>query len=101
MQFRETTTQQFEAIRSLMETVIPTLKDVIKTETNNPTTSQVAEMKELKRIAQETKAMNTRIFSMVLNMQRSLPAQVERQQPVHFVDACGFHAPFHLEYINS
>jgi hypothetical protein len=61
-QFRETTTQQFEAIRSLKETVIPTLKDVIKTETNNQTISQAAEIKELKKIAAETKAMNTHIF---------------------------------------
>jgi hypothetical protein len=38
---------------------------------------------------------------MVLKMQTTLPLQVERQQPVYFLDACGFHAPFHLEFINS
>jgi len=34
-------------------------------------------------------------------MHTTLPPQVERQQPVYFLDACGFHAPFHLEFINS
>lgn len=34
-------------------------------------------------------------------MQTSLPPQIERQQPVYFLDACGFLAPFHLEFIKS
>lgn len=38
---------------------------------------------------------------MVLKMQNSLPAQVEDQKPVYFMDACGFRARIDLTWINS
>lgn len=47
---------------------------------------------------------NLQIFHIVLNIQSiitQLPGQVERQQPIHFIDALGRHTPFHLEFIMS
>jgi len=31
----------------------------------------------------------------------SIPGQIERQQPVFFVDALGKYSPFHLEFVRS
>ena len=45
-----------------------------------------------------------RIFATVLQIQRDMeqiPPQVQRQQPVFLLDACGRSAPFHLEFISS
>jgi hypothetical protein len=47
---------------------------------------------------------NIQIFRIVLNLQniiKRIPGQVERQQPVYFVDALGRHMPFHLEFVLS
>jgi hypothetical protein len=48
---------------------------------------------------------NMKVYQIVLNMQstmqRQLPAQVDRQQPIYFEDAHGRLAPFHTEFINS
>ena len=47
---------------------------------------------------------NVQIFQIVLNIQEiitRIPGQIERQQPVYFVDALGRHMPFHLEFILS
>jgi hypothetical protein len=47
---------------------------------------------------------NVQIFQIVLNLQNiitRIPGQVERQQPVYFVDALCRHMPFHLEFILS
>jgi hypothetical protein len=33
------------------------------------------------------------------NMMSSMPSQIERQQPVHFLDALGRCYPVHLEFI--
>jgi hypothetical protein len=46
--------------------------------------------------------MNVKIFKVVLDIQNiitRIPGQIERQQPVYFVDALGRHTPFHLEFI--
>jgi hypothetical protein len=48
--------------------------------------------------------MNVQIFQIVLNLQNiitQVPGQIERQQPVDFIDALGQHTPFHLEFITS
>jgi hypothetical protein len=37
----------------------------------------------------------------ILQLQRSIPQQVELQRPVTLLDAYGRIAPFHLEFINS
>lgn len=48
---------------------------------------------------------NTKIYQMVLDMQKAfqtqLPPQIDRQQPVYFEDAHGRITPFHIEFINS
>lgn len=47
---------------------------------------------------------NVQIFQIVLNIQSvitQIPGQIERQQPVYFIDALGRHTPFHLEFITS
>lgn len=44
---------------------------------------------------------NLQIYEMVLNMHVNLPQQIERQQPVMFLDACGRLSPIHLEFISS
>lgn len=49
-------------------------------------------------------SMNIRVFHVVLDIQnllRSLPRQIERQQPVYLNDALGPYCPFHLEFICS
>ena len=45
--------------------------------------------------------INLQIYDMVLNVHKNLPRQVERQQPVMFLDACGRLSPVHLEFITS
>jgi hypothetical protein len=44
---------------------------------------------------------NLQIYELVVKMQATIPPQMERQQPVYFLDACGRLAPFHLEFITS
>jgi hypothetical protein len=99
--FKEITAQHFEALRLQMDSIVPTLRRVMESQTDKQTVAQEKEIEELRKVITTTNETNKSIFSTVLNIQRSLPPQVERQQPVHFVDACGRHAPFHLEFINS
>lgn len=44
---------------------------------------------------------NLQIYDIVFHMQMNLPLQVERQQPVIFLDACARLSPVHLEFITS
>jgi len=47
---------------------------------------------------------NTLVFQTVLGLQKiitALPGQIERQQPVYFIDALSKQAPFHLEFVRS
>ena len=49
-------------------------------------------------------SMNIRVFQAVLDVQnllKTIPGQIERQQPVFLNDALGRYAPFHLEFIKS
>ncbi|MCJ1388796.1 hypothetical protein MMC18_001646 [Xylographa bjoerkii] len=51
-----------------------------------------------------SRPMSINVFQLVCNIQNLLtkiPSQVERQQPVHLIDALGKVAPFHLEFIRS
>lgn len=34
-------------------------------------------------------------------MMANVPSQIDRQQPVHLIDALGKHSPFHLEFVRS
>lgn len=44
---------------------------------------------------------NLQIYELMLSMHTNLPHQIERQQPVMFLDACGRLSPVHLEFITS
>ena len=47
---------------------------------------------------------NAQVFQIVLNIQNIItrvPGQIDRQQPVYFVDALGRQTPFFLEFITS
>ncbi|TVY51986.1 hypothetical protein LCER1_G005303 [Lachnellula cervina] len=47
---------------------------------------------------------NVKVFQAVLEIQylvSRIPGQVERQQPVHLLDAMGRTTPFHLEFVQS
>lgn len=69
--------------------------------TSQSATGNTAANHELVWLDRQT---NVQIFQLVLKIQDyflSLPCQVERQQPVTFIDACGRVYPFHLEFISS
>jgi hypothetical protein len=93
--------QNFDALQSIVETIIPTLKRVFESENERQKAAQDKELAELKMIMADTRDTNMRVFKIVMNMQQHLPPQIDRQQPIYFIDACGEHAPFHLEFINS
>jgi hypothetical protein len=47
---------------------------------------------------------NLRVFRMVYDIQlfiTRIPGQVQRQQPVYFIDAFNRECPFHLEFVRS
>lgn len=48
----------------------------------------------------EVMQLNLKIYHTITEMQR-IPPQVLCQQPVTFIDACGYQSPIHLEFINS
>ena len=56
---------------------------------------------ELKNLLVKVLQNNLQIYDLVLKMQSALPAQVDRQQPVYFLDAFGYLSPMHLEFVNS
>lgn len=66
---------------------------------NNAATQEQNE--DLRDIILKILKANVQIFDMVLNMQANLPQQVERQQPVLFLDAFNRLSPVHLEFITS
>lgn len=44
------------------------------------------------------------MFNIVYRLEqlfRSIPPEVERQQPIHLIDAFGRHCPFYLEFVRS
>jgi hypothetical protein len=64
----------------------------------------VQQGKHILEMTAEVMRTNVNIFHIVLNIQSiitQIPGQVERQQPVHFIDAFGRHTPFNLEFIMS
>ncbi|KAF8854607.1 hypothetical protein BDZ45DRAFT_758459 [Acephala macrosclerotiorum] len=47
---------------------------------------------------------NIKVFQIMLQLQQfitRMPGQVERQQPVHMIDALGRTSPFHLDFVRS
>ena len=67
--------------------------------TNHAATQE--QNRDLKDIMLKILRTNIQIYEIVLNMHSHLPHQVERQQPVLFLDACNRLAPVHLEFITS
>jgi hypothetical protein len=69
----------------------------------NPATHQTNQ--DLQIIMLKVVETNMKVYQIVLDMQstmqRQLPAQVDRQQPIYFEDAHGRLVPFHTEFINS
>ncbi|OBT46768.1 hypothetical protein VE00_02643 [Pseudogymnoascus sp. WSF 3629] len=56
-----------------------------------------------KLLVMTTKVMQTniKVFQVVLDIQRiitTIPGQIDRQQPIYFIDALGRSSPFHLEF---
>lgn len=67
-------------------------------------TTGVGQGKRMLEMTAEVIQTNVQVFNIVLDIQSiitRIPGQVERQQPVYFVDALGRHAPFHLEFVLS
>jgi hypothetical protein len=98
--YQEPTAQNIDAIRSIVEAIMPTFQRVFESERDKYSASQQKEIED-RTVMVDVRETNLRIFKMVMNMQHNLPPQINRQQPVYFIDACGQHAPFHLEFINS
>jgi hypothetical protein len=91
----------------MVEAVVPTFRRILESQHEESCEIRAKEAEELKNIGNEVKDTNMKIYSMIVEMQQNiqiirnnLPPQITRQQPVHFIDACGFHAPFHLEFID-
>ena len=66
--------------------------------------ADATEATDLQALVTNVVESNVKIFTTVLQMQQllsSLPAQVDRQQPIVFEDAHERIAPFHVEFINS
>jgi hypothetical protein len=78
--------------------VLPTLQRIILNDDQKPSDE---DRSELRNIVTEVRETSLEIYRMVLKMQSSLPAKVEDQKPVYFVDACGFQARIDLTWINS
>ena len=99
--FHQSSIQNFDALKKMVELITPTLISHVNTTKEEQRLSNEEKLKEMTQVMTETKETKVRIFQMVMKLQNDLPAQINRQQPIHFIDACGFHAPFHLEFINS
>ena len=66
--------------------------------------SRVEQGKKILEMTVTVMKSNVQVFHVVLNIQSMitrLPGQIERQQPVYFIDALGRHRPFFLEFILS
>jgi hypothetical protein len=67
-------------------------------------TQNVQHSTSLVQTCAEILQTNLRVFQMVYDIQlfiTRIPGQVQRQQPVYFVDAFNRETPFHLEFIRS
>lgn len=58
------------------------------------------ESNEMAKVVKEVCEQNVELFRKISNIQTSLPAQVDDQKPVYFLDACGFQARIDLTWIN-
>lgn len=87
-----------EANKQILNSHTDLIITMMQVATNAATQEQNHDLKELMLKVLKS---NLQIYDMILNMQTNLPQQMERQQPVHFLDACGRLLPVHLEFITS
>lgn len=78
---------------------LPTLQRIVIAKEDQ--LSHSSENTNLINIMKEVHEAILQIYRIVLQRHTVLSPQVQRQQPVYFQDACGFHTPFHLEFITS
>ncbi|KAF2093425.1 hypothetical protein NA57DRAFT_81353 [Rhizodiscina lignyota] len=78
--------------------MLPTLQHIIS---NNEPHVECPELNAMTNDVKEVCKTSFKIYRSVLQMQASLPAQVEDQKPVYFMDACAFQARIDLTWINS
>ena len=80
-----------------------TLSDFVPTlrEMTSALNEQSQEGKDLGSTMRKVYEITSRTLQTILNIEVALPRQVERQLPVHFQDACGFHYAFSLDWVTS
>ncbi|KAF2491804.1 hypothetical protein BU16DRAFT_594919 [Lophium mytilinum] len=67
-------------------------------------TTVVQQGRQLIEATAQVLRVNIQVFQAVMDIQRfitRIPPQVDRQQPVYFMDAFGRYSPFHLEFVRS
>ena len=90
--------QGIKTNRQILNTHTDLILSLTKLITNGATHEHTEELKDL--MLKVLKA-NLEVFDIVRTMQGTMSQQIERQQPVLFLDACGRLSPIHLEFINS
>ncbi|KAN0098878.1 hypothetical protein V8E51_014541 [Hyaloscypha variabilis] len=66
--------------------------------------SGIEQGKKLLEMTTKVMQTNIQVFQVVLDIQniiKRIPGQIDRQQPVYFIDALGKSSPFHLEFVRS
>lgn len=92
------TNSSIETNRQLLNSHTDLILTLTKIASNAATQEHSQDLKDLMLKVLKT---NLQIYDMVVDMQANLPQQIERQQPVMFLDACGRLSPIHLEFISS
>ena len=90
--------QEIKTNQQILNTHTDLILSLTKLVTNASTHEHTEELKNL--MLKVLKA-NLQVFDIVRAMQGTMSHQIERQQPVLFLDACGRLSPIHLEFINS
>ena len=82
--------------------VLDSHTDLILTLTKIASSAATQEQnQDLRELMLKILKTNLQIYDIVLDMQTKLPLQIERQQPVIFLDAFARLSPVHLEFITS
>ena len=87
-----------ESNRMILDSHTDLILTLTKIASSAATQEQSQDLKELMLMILKS---NLQVYDIVLNMQMKLPVQIERQQPVIFLDACARLSPVHLEFITS
>jgi hypothetical protein len=78
---------------------LPALQQIVIAKGDQPSNS--SENTNLINVVKEVHETILQIYHLVLQRHTVPSLQVQQQQPVYFQDACGFHTPFHLEFITD